>query len=132
MQNEPIESVECLYRRIKANKDLCGRFELVGNDAISWDLGDGFWLHIGKERRDYTIMIKRYGKFIKGISHNIMHWHPSDGEVYEHICEIGTRGNVTVIHTTLISNGIVYTGSADECKYKRKWLFGKYYYLYAK
>jgi len=59
------------------------------------------------------------------------HWHPSDDEIYYDVCAIGRKGNVTVIHKSFLSESVLYSGSTTDCKYKRKGLFGRYYYLHA-
>lgn len=121
-------NIQELYNLMVENKNLCGTFELADN-IIHWNLFKGFLITISKDYPDFYIGIdkKIFGKFYDSFTH----WHPSDYEIYSDICKIGTKGNVTVIHKSFLGESILYSGSTTDCKYKRKWLFGRYYYLHA-
>lgn len=117
--------ISMIFEKMRSNLDLCGKYELTDN-TIEWELNDGFIISIA---RDYFgISKKLFGKIEKPLTH----WHPDDDDLYDDICRLGTRGNITVIHTTILSSGVIYSGSETECRIKRKWLFGRYYYLRAK
>jgi len=117
-----------LYNLMVENKNLCGTFELTDN-IIHWNLFEGFLITISKDYIDFYIGIdkKIFDKFYDSFTH----WHPPSDEIYSDICKIGTKGNVTVIHKSILGEAILYSGSTTDCKYKRKWLFGRYYYLHA-
>ncbi len=126
MGNDSISAVQKLYQLMTDNKNLSGSFELVSEDLICWDLFDGFTIFISED----DIGIERL--LFKKTPVEFTHWHPTDDEIYNDICNMGTKGNVTVIYKSILGESILYSGSKNECKYKRKWLFGKYYYLYTK
>ena len=114
-----------LFKKMCLNHDLCGKFELM-NNAIIWNLCDDYIITISQ---DYlAISNKLFGR-LENLLH---HWHPDDDEMYDDICKLGTSGNVTVIHKTILHSAIVYSGPENECRIKRKWLFGRYHYLYAR
>ena len=112
-----------LFDRMKGQK-LTGTltFQEYGV-PICWRISD-YKIEIGQ---DYIGISKK----VWGIFFPITHWHPVDGEIFEEICSIGTRGNVTVIHNGWFAQSVLYMGSREDCPYKRKWLFGKYHYIYA-
>ena len=115
-----------LYERMKENPNLAGSYKLVNEIGIEWDLFESFTIHIGQ---DYFGID---GFLFNKIPNQLTHWHPDDDEMYETICAIGTRGNVTVIKKSWLGVAILYMGPVSDCPYSRKWLFGKYLYLYAK
>ena len=92
-------------------------------DSIFWNLS-GYLIVISHE---YIGIEKRIGI----LPMQITHWHPDDEDIFENILKIGTKGNVTVIHSTIFGSSVLYSGLIKECPYKRKWLFGKYHYIYA-
>ena len=55
-------------------------------------------------------------------------------EIYDEICKIGRRGNVTVLRASPVGSALLYAGRKDVCPYPRekKLLLGKYYYLEAR
>ena len=114
-----------LFEKMCSNHELCGKFELKKN-VIVWNLCDGYIITIAQDYLD--ISNKLFGR----IENSLHHWHPDDDDMYDDICKLGTSGNVTVIHTTILYSEVVYSGPENMCKIKRKWLFGRYYYLYAK
>lgn len=117
--------IDKLYQQMKENKNLVGTFEKADSEII-WSLYDKFTVII---TYDYIgIQNKLFGI----IPNCITHWHPYEDDIYDDICSLGTKGNVTVIHSTPLCTGIIYSGPAENCKIKRKWLFGRYYYLYAR
>ena len=117
--------IAMIFEKMRSNHDLCGNYELTGN-TIEWEFNDEFTISIS---RDYFgISKKLFGK----IENPLTHWHPDDDDLYDDICRLGTRGNITVIHKTILYDGVIYSGPETECRIKRKWLFGKYYYLRAK
>ena len=101
-----------LYEKMCATPDLCGSFERV-RATIVWSLCKGYVVTIGRDRVDISRTFGRY------FSYPLTHWHPTDDELFEDICRLGKRGNVTVIHDTLWC-AIVYSGPARDCKYHRK------------
>lgn len=113
-----------IFKQMQNNPDLAGRFYLV-NNGINWELFDGFLIRI---ECNY-IVIDRF--ILKKTPDSIMHWHPEDDEMYDNICALGTKGNVTVIKKTLFGEAVLYMGPKRDCKYTKKWLLGKYYFLYA-
>ncbi len=115
-----------LYEQMKQNPNLSGSYKLVDNSLIEWKLFDGFSVQLAE---DY-IGIERllFGK----IPDAFIHWHPQDDEIYEDVCAIGEKGNVTVVKKDLFGDSLLYAGKAENCPNKRKRFFGRYYYLYAK
>lgn len=121
-------SIQDLYNMIKENKALCGEFELVDH-TIFWSIGEVYLIVVTQDIDEYHIEVSKrtFGK----IYNPLTHWHPSYYEVYSDICAIGTRGNVTVIHTSWICSSVLYSGPVSGCRYTRKWFFGRYHYIYA-
>lgn len=115
-----------LYAKMKNNPNLVGTFRLEENASIEWKFSDSYTIHIAQ---DY---IGIYRFLFKKIPESITHWHPEDDEIFDYVCALGTKGNVTVVKTSWFFTGVLYMGPASDCPYYRKWLFGKYYYLYAK
>lgn len=114
-----------LYNQMKSNSKLGESFETVGSCSIIWKLSEQYQVTI---EREYLGVDRITGKFPPK---NLIHWHPQDEEMYQEICNLGTKGNVTVIYKPFDLSLILYSGPRDQCKYRRKWLCGKYYYLYA-
>ena len=111
-----------LYEKMKNNPDLAGRFRLVSDEFIEWDLFDGYPVTIFEEH--ITIFRHKHGELID--------WEMDNEDLYDGICRLGARGNVTVVHKSWIGMSIPYSGPAKDCPVGRKWLFGKYLYLYHK
>ena len=112
-----------LFDKIK-KQHLAGKLTFREEDAsISWIIS-GYKIEISQE---YIGVSRKHGKFFIPITH----WHPDDEEILNKICNIGTKGNVTVIHDGWLVKSVLYIGSRNDCPYKRKWLFGKYHYIYA-
>ena len=118
------ELLRDIFGRMRANPELAGAFEKT-DAGISWRLFDGYMVGIDAG----YIGIDRV--FPGGIRYPITHWHPEDEDLYRDICRLGTKGNVTVIHKSILSDGVVYSGPRDQCRYRRKQLFGRYITLYA-
>ena len=116
-----------LYEKMKNNPDLAGRFRLVSDELIEWDLFEGYHVTIWE---DYIGIIRFPRAWYR--SDLLIHWHPANEELYDEICRLGTKGNVTVVHKSWIGMSIPYSGPAKDCPVGRKWLFGKYLYLYHK
>lgn len=117
--------IAMIFEKMRSNHNLYGKYVLTGN-TIEWELNDEFIIRIA---RDYCGISKKLsGK----IENPLTHWHPDDDDLYDDICRLGTRGNITVIHTTILYSSVIYSGPEAECRIKRKWLFGRYYYLRAK
>lgn len=93
------------------------------HSSICWIIS-GYRIDISQE---YVEVSRKVG----GVFIPIMHWHPDDNEISNEICNIGTKGNVTVIHDGWFVKSVLYIGSKKDCPYKRKWLFGKYHYICA-
>ena len=114
-----------LYEQMK-QIHLAGEFHLEKSekyDSIHWNIS-GYFIDIG---RDYIGIFINTGK----LQIPITHWHPDDDEILEDIRRIGTKGNVTVIHTSILGDGVLYSGLKSECPYNKKWFLGKYHYIYA-
>ena len=120
-----MKNVIDLYEKMKNNSKLAGSFNIV-DGSILWNLSNGIKIVISDE----YIGISKTAHFFKNFN---FHWHPDESDIYNAICDIGTRGNVTVIHRVLfgLCTSMVYSGPESKCEYKRKWLFGKYFYIYA-
>ena len=122
-----------LYDMMCATPDLCGEFELTEDgQGIRWRIREDIQITLGVDLRDCYIGVEKLllGKIESGITH----WHPTEYEIYDEVCEIGRRGHVLVLRTRAGSGAVLYSGSRDECPYKpdQKVLFGKYYYIEAK
>ena len=120
--------VHDLFCKMKDNPDLVGSFEEV-DGRIVWHLFEGYEIEIASEYIDIHKLI--FGKIVEPIHH----WHPVVEDLYDEACRLGTKGNVTVIHLfgpgSVFGASVVYSGPKDECPIKRKWLFGRYIYLFA-
>lgn len=112
-----------LYSLMRATKDLCGNYELIG-ETIFWDLYDGFNLHVDASDGYVSIHDK---------TRQITHWHPEPEDIYNEVCKIGKRGNVMVIHVFCGFGGVCYMGPKENCPYKKQESnrFGTYFYLEA-
>ena len=120
-----------LYEMMLATPDLCGKFELIDDEIIRWNLF-----------KDYEILMSiddREGYFVlnKLVAHKhpweITHWHPETWDAYDEVCNLGLKGNVMVVDSFLGGQRIKYTGDARKCPYSpdKKKLFGKRYFLKA-
>lgn len=115
-----------IYELMCGNNDLAGAFSL-SDDAITWELFEGYRITLGEEYIGIDRLL--FGK----LPDPFTHWHPQDkNELYADICRLGTKGNVTVIRRNFFGASVLYCGEKDKCNVHRKWLFGRYYYLYAK
>ena len=127
------QSAEELYGMMLETPDLCGRFELDKSaGSITWNLSENIVIEIGVGTPECYIGInKSHGGKVGG---EIMHLHQSVFEIYDEICKIGKRGNVTVLRASPVGSALLYTGREDVCPYPRekKLLRGKYYYLEAR
>ena len=122
-----------LYDMMQKTPDLCGEFDLTEDrQGIRWRIREDIQITLGVDLRDCYIGVDKllFGKIESGITH----WHPTEYEIYDEVCEIGRRGHVLVLRTRAGSGAVLYSGSCDECPYKpdQKVLFGKYYYIEAK
>ena len=122
-----------LYEMMLQTPDLCGSFELTDDGKkIMWYLYENIKFEIGVDLQACYFGVSRllFGK----IENSITHWHPSISEIYDEVCSIGKRGNVTVLHSTVMGNSLMYSGNKADCPYlpDKKSLLGKYYYLEAK
>ena len=127
------QRAEELYGMMLETPDLCGRFELDKSaGSITWNLSENIVIEIGVDTPECYIGInKSHGGKVGG---EIMHLHPSVFEIYDEICKIGKRGNVTVLRASPVGSALLYAGREDVCPYPRekKLLLGKYYYLEAR
>lgn len=127
------QSAEELYGMMLETPDLCGRFELDKSaGSITWNLSENIVIEIGVGTPECYIGInKSHGGKVGG---EITHLHPSVFEIYDEICKIGRRGNVTVLRASPVGSALLYAGRKDVCPYPRekKLLLGKYYYLEAR
>lgn len=127
------QSTEELYGMMLETPDLCGGFELDKSaGSITWNLSENIVIEIGVGTPECYIGInKSHGGKVGG---EITHLHPSVFEIYDEICKIGRRGNVTVLRASPVGSALLYAGREDVCPYPRekKLLLGKYYYLEAR
>lgn len=127
------QSTEELYGMMLETPDLCGRFELDKSaESITWNLSENIVIEIGVDTPECYIGInKSHGGKVGG---EITHLHPSVFDIYDEICKIGKRGNVTVLRASPVGSALLYAGREDVCPYPRekKLLLGKYYYLEAR
>ena len=116
-----------VYIKVLHNPNLDGSFK-EADGYIVWQLFQGYMLDIASEH----ISINKIT--LGNVAESIYHWHPNDEDLYDEVCRLGTRGNVTVIHLYgpggMLGSSLVYCGPKSDCPIKRKWLFGKYIYLY--
>ncbi len=126
------QSSKELYDMMIQTPDLCGKFELVDDGYIVWDLFENVWIQMDVSPQDgYLGFIESaHGKSGK----EIFHMHPDMFEIYEQVCDVGTRGNVTVLRTSFVSAEMLYAGRKDMCPYSpnKKFLLHKFYYLEAR
>ena len=118
------------YEKMNSNPSLAGSFSgeafTESDGHILWHLFDGYTVEIASET--VSIYKNRNGKMYECIHH----WHPCDEDLYDEICMLGTKGNVTVIHRSCFGDSrILYSGPREACHIKRKNLFGKNIFLYA-
>ncbi len=122
-----------LYEMMLQTPDLCGSFELTDDgEKIMWHLYENIIIELGVDPRSCYFGVSKllFGKIESGITH----WHPSNFEIYDEVCNIGKRGNVMVLRSTATSGALMFYGSKADCPYSpdKKYLLGKYYYLEAK
>ena len=122
-----------LYDMMQKTPDLCGEYALTEDgEFICWRIREDIQITLGVDPHDCYMSVERllFGKIESGITH----WHPTEYEIYDEVCEIGRRGHVLVLRTRAGSGAVLYSGSRDECPYKpdKKVLLGKYYYIEAK
>lgn len=126
------ESSADLYEMMLQTPDLCGSFELTDDgEKIMWNLYKNIKIEIDVHPQEcYFGVNELFGKIESGITH----WHPSIFEIYDEVCNIGRRGNVMVLRSTVGCGSLMYFGSKADCPYlpNKKSLLGKYYYLEAK
>lgn len=112
-----------LYEMMLKNKKLGGSFELTGDDLILWTFDQVYYEISISEDDSYFGVNKSKGRYI-------MHWHPSEFEVYDEVCKIGEKGNVLVIRSFLGGASILYMGPKEKCPIrKNKFHFGKVYFF---
>ena len=117
-----------VYEKMLHNHNLAGSYKEADGHII-WHLFHGYTLDITSE---YIGINKvSYGN----VSGSIYHWHPDDEDLYDEVCRLGTRGNVTVIRLFglggMLGSSLIYCGPGSDRPIRRKRLFGKYVYLYA-
>lgn len=122
-----------LYEMMLQTPDLCGHFELLSEDGnIIWNLYDDIRIEIGVAPHDCYLGVSKmlFGKVENGLTH----WHPTSFEIYNEVCKIGKRGNVMIVRTFASGGGVLYIGNKEDCPYqkRKRYLFGKLYYLEAK
>ena len=120
-----------LYEMMLATPGLCGEFKATESGMIYWDLGNGFVVKIGVDTRDCYIEVDK--KIFKKGQWELTHWHPTNDEIYEEVCNLGMEGNVLVIRTVWGGASVLYMGDEKGCPYSEdtKKFFGKVYYLRA-
>ena len=125
-----IQSTKELYEKMLVTPDLCGKFKLI-DKTIFWDLFDGFIIRISIEppATHFSIEKKLFWEF----TDTVTHWHPEENEIFEEVCNIGLKGNVLVIRRNFFFDSVLYMGKEEVCPYspKKKWSWGKIYYLKA-
>ncbi len=125
-----VQSTKALYEKMCNTSDLCGKFEMIDN-TIFWNLFEGLDIEIYIEPSDTYFAIDKKPFWL--IPRPLVHWHPDEEDVYEQICNMGLKGNVLVIGKSLFGSGVLYMGKEENCPYspKKKWLWGRRYYLKA-
>ena len=121
-----------LYDMMCATPDLCGEFDLTEDmQGIRWRIREDIQITLGADPHDCYIGVEKL--FLGKIESGITHWHPTEYEIYDEVCEIGKRGNVLVLRARAGSGAVLYSGRKEDCPYKpdQKVLFGKYYYIEA-
>lgn len=120
-----------LYEMLIQTPDLCGQFTLVHEQELRWDIYKDFAVSIGIGKMDACILIER--KILGKLPDILTHWHSEPSDIYDEICDIGSRGNVLVIRKNFLGEAILYTGPETDCPYSPdiKWHWGKIYYLKA-
>jgi len=115
-----------LYEKMLNTPDLAGKFELIG-ETLFWDLFDGFSVEIALTENDTYLSIASPRE-------ELIHWHPFAEDIYEEVCRMGTKGNVTLIRKNFFLVSLLYMGKAKDCPYppNKTRAFGKLYRLTAK
>lgn len=121
-----IKNTNDLYKKMLNTPNLAGKFELVG-ETLFWDLFDGFSVEIALTENDTFLSIASPRE-------ELIHWHPFAEDIYEEVCRMGTKGNVTLIRKNFFSVSLLYMGKAKACPYppNKTRAFGKLYRLTAK
>ncbi len=115
-----------LYEMMLKNKKLGGSFELVGDDLILWTF-DQFYYEISISEDDGYFVVNKTKR------RQITHWHPSEAEIYDEICNVGEKGNVLVIRSFFGIESVLYMGPMEKCKIRKKGVhLGKLYFLESK
>lgn len=126
-----IKSTKELYEKMLGTPDLRGKFELT-NKTIFWNLFDGFDIQISIEPPATHFGVCKKSR--SNLTVALADWHPDEETVFEQVCAIGLKGNVLVIRKNWFWTSVVYMGKEENCPYsqKKKWSWGKIYYLKAK
>lgn len=121
-----------LLEMMRQTPDLCGEFCLTEDgEGIEWYLREDIKIDISINPQDCFIGVSRKPAGKSG--RNMTHWHPTEFEIYQTVCRIGTRGHVLVIRTTATSGAVLYAGDKARCPYPPKHtnLFSRYDYIEA-
>ncbi len=126
-----VQNTKDLYEKMLATPDLCGKFKLV-DKTIFWDLFDGYDIQISIEPPATLFSIEK--KLFWKITDSVIHWHPEQEDIYDEVCKIGLKGNVLIIRKNLLFSSAIYIGKEELSPYssKKKWSWGRIYYLKAK
>lgn len=126
-----IQNTKELYDKMCNTHDLCGTFKFT-DKMIVWDLFEGYEIKISIEPPATHFSIEK--KLFWKLTNQITHWHPDEEDIFEQVCNIGSKGNVVVIRKNLLFTSVVYMGREENCLFssKSKWSWGKIYYLEAK
>ncbi|MBQ9731371.1 MAG: hypothetical protein IJV94_04645 [Bacilli bacterium] len=109
------KSTKMLYEMMLKNEKLGGRFEMISDDIIEWELDDVIY-EVGLQCCDgYFGVNKKDSK-----KTSITHWHPSAFSIYTDVCLVGEKGNVLVVKDFLGGSGVLYMGPKEKCDIKEK------------
>ncbi len=105
-----------LYEMMLKTPKLCGT--IIFNekkDLIDWDLYSDVKLQIFVDKGDNYINVERKAEY--GINKGITHWHPELYDVYNDVCDIGTKGNILIVNKYFLGESVLYYGSEEDCPY---------------
>lgn len=102
------QNSEELYNMMLQTPDLCGEFRLFDdNKIIAWNLYENVTVTLAVDPEDCYFGFDKllFGKFKSGI-----HWHPTVFDIYSQVCDVGIKGNVTVLRS-FAGGGLLYSGN---------------------
>lgn len=115
-----------LYEKLIQMPDLHSAPELK-DETLIWKLYKDVYVRAYCDSYDTRIEII-HSSWIKG---SFTHWHPDEDDMFDELYSLGKKGNILVLHKSLLGTGVFYMGAPDKYRFakKKKWHWGKLIYL---